>query len=270
MNPEDRIRAYLSTHQTGLQFSTVDQAVSQVKFNLFFGMSPLKDEEIRKIVVSWATIYCVGMLIGPQAASPPANPNAQSPGDPPNKSEMLDSVKKALSVVVEGVTLGPKGTNIVIKVTGVTANLKRGDKEISLGLSPGGTLDLKARSGPFNFEGTLATDKWEISLSFPRDSFIPDMSKLGKVFSEGEKSVRNLAVAASKVGSVDDARKMSALVKPDIAAVQEAADALSAISDHPKGGGYSFGVKIGSPDPLPGQQGMPGGYQGTIVFTYTF
>ena len=30
----------------------------------------------------------------------------------------------------------------------------------------------------------------------------------------------------------------------------------------------SFGFKIGSPDALPGQEGMPCGVQGQVVFTY--
>jgi hypothetical protein len=32
----------------------------------------------------------------------------------------------------------------------------------------------------------------------------------------------------------------------------------------------SFGFTVGSPDPLPGQQGIPPGVQGTIVFSYVF
>ena len=110
-----------------------------------------------------------------------------------------------------------------------------------------------------------------VSPTFGRDSAVPDMSKLGKVFSEGEKSIRNLAAEASKFNNIEDAKKIGALVKPDIKAVQEAAEALSAIADHPKGGGFSFGFKFGSPDPQPGAnpEAMPPGWQSTIVFTYT-
>lgn len=273
MNPEDRIRAYLSGNQSKLQYLSLDQIVGQVKLNVFFGMSPLKDDAILDIIKRWAMIFLPTLLLSPGTinglgGSP--SPGDAPPSAPSSTSDMLDSVKKAVSAIADGVTLGNDKQNVVIKVTGATAKLKRGDSDVSLGISWGGTLEMNAHSGPFYFNGTLAKDKWEISLTFPRDSSIPDMSKLGDVFRAGEKSVRNLAAAASKISSVDDAKKISALVKPDISAVQEAADALSSIADHPSGGGISFGFKLGSPDPSPGETGMPRGYQGTIVFTYTF
>ena len=273
MNPEDRIRAYLSGNQSKLQYLSLDQIVKQVKLNVFFGMSPIQDDAILAIIKRWAMFNLPTLLLSPGTAngagsSPPSPGGPQSA--PSSTSDMLDAVKKAVSTVADGVTLGSDKQNVVIKVTGATANLKRGNNEVSLGISWGGTLEMNAHSGPFYFNGTLAKDKWEISLTFPRDSSIPDMSKLGDVFRAGEKSVRNLADAASKISSVDDAKKISALVKPDISAVQEAADALSSIADHPSGGGISFGFKLGSPDPMPGETGMPKGYQGTIVFTYTF
>jgi hypothetical protein len=35
-------------------------------------------------------------------------------------------------------------------------------------------------------------------------------------------------------------------------------------------GGVSFGFKLGSPQPGPGEQNMPAGVQGTVVFSYVF
>jgi hypothetical protein len=52
--------------------------------------------------------------------------------------------------------------------------------------------------------------------------------------------------------------------------VQDAGEAASGIAAGPKDGGISFGFKVGSPQPGPGQQGIPGGVEGSVVFTWVF
>ena len=152
----------------------------------------------------------------------------------------------------------------------MTANLKKGDSSASLGISWSGTLKAEAESGPFHFSGNLSKDKWEITLSLPQDTYIPDLSSLGKVFTEGEKAVGKMADATRSFSNISDAAKVGALIKPNVAAIQDAVDAVSGIADAPKKGGASFGFKLGSPDPGPGDQGIPRGVQGTVVFTYVF
>src|SRR5205807_1281972 len=127
-----------------------------------------------------------------------------------------------------------------------------------------------AESGPFHFSGNLSKDKWEITLSFPQDTYIPDLSSVGKVFREGEKAVGKMADATRSFNNISDAGKVGALIKPNVAAVQDAVEAVSGIAKAPKKGGASFGFKLGSPEPGPGQQGMPGGVQVSAVFTYVF
>jgi hypothetical protein len=268
VNPEERITTYLTTHRTGLESSTIDLVVKDVKLFVFYGMSPLSDEEIRKIVVRWASFNAIGLL-RPQTADPSAPPATGTPSATSN-SDLIDAVKKAISNINDGVTIGTKGANINIGVTGPTANLKKGDSSASLGISWGGTLKLDAESGPFHFSGNLSKDKWEITLSFPEDTYIPDLSSLGKVFSEGERAVGKMADATRSFNNISDASKIGALIKPNAAAVQDAVDAVSGIVKAPKKGGASFGFKLGSPEPGPGQQGIPGGVQGSVVFTYVF
>jgi hypothetical protein len=66
-----------------------------------------------------------------------------------------------------------------------------------------------------------------------------------------------MADATRRFNSIGDVRKVGALIKPNVSAVEDAVDAVSGIAKAPKKGGMSFGFKIGSPDPMPGQQGMP-------------
>jgi len=270
MSPEDRITAYLFAHKANIQNSKIADVVKNVKLSVFFGMTPpISDDAIRKVVVQWATFNAVGLLIDPSLAGS-TGPGA--PGQPsrPSDSALMDAVRRAITTVNDGVTIGKKGTNVNLGVTGLTANLKSGDKSASVGVSWTGTLKVQAESGPFHFEGNLSNDKWEITLSFPQDSYIPDLSTLGKVFQNGEKAVVKIADATATFSNLNDVRNIAALIKPNVDAVQDAVDAVSGLAKANKKGGPSFGFKIGSPESLPGQQGMPGGVQGTVVFTWVF
>ena len=165
---------------------------------------------------------------------------------------------------------GEMARTSILELRAPTANLKKGDNSVSLGISWGGTLKLDAESGPFHFSGTLSNDEWEITLRFPEDTYIPDVSSLGKVFREGERAVGKMADATRSFNNLGDTGKIGALVKPHAAAVQDAVEAVSGIAKAPKKGGASFGFKLGSPEPGPGEQGIPRGIQGSAVFTYVF
>src|SRR5437867_2556649 len=211
MDPEERITTYLFSHKASLQFSTIDLIVKDVKRLVFYGMSPISDDEIRKVVTQWAMINAVGLLLERPTVGPPALP-APGTASSASDSDLIDAVKKAISTVNDGVTIGKKGANINIGVTGFTANLKKGDKSTSLGISWGGTLKLDAESGPFHFSGNLSKDKWEITLSFPQDTYIPELSSLSKVFTEGEKAVGRMADATRGFSNISDASKIGALI----------------------------------------------------------
>ena len=79
-----------------------------------------------------------------------------------------------------------------------------------------------------------------------------------------------MADATRSFSNISDAGKIGALIKPHAAAVQDAVDAASGIAKASKQGGASFGFKVGSPEPGPGEEGIPRGVQGSVVFTYVF
>lgn len=267
MNPETKIKAYLDANKGSLRFLRIPQIVEQIKLFVFFGACPIADEEVRKIVAAWAIFNPVWLLPEPLASG-----GIPAPGPllPAQDSELIDRIKKIVETVGSGVTLGRAQRNINIKVTGLTANLKRGDNSLSFGVSWTGTLGVEAKSGPFNFSGSLASDKWELKLSFPDDAPVPSLAALSDVFSKGERAVRNIAVATRQFNNLSDTGKIGVLVKPDISAVQSAVEAASGIPSAERRSGKSFGFSLGSPEPGPGEQGIPRGVQGTIVFTYWF
>ena len=216
MKPEDRIVAYLFAHKAAFQYSTMDIVVKDVKLSVFYGMSQMSDEGIRKVVAQWAVVNAVGLLVtvptgGSGAPAPPGTL-------PTTDSEFIDAVKKAVSTINDGVTVGKKGANVNIGVTGLTGNLKSRDNIASLrALLDGETWSFGAESGPFHFQGELSSDKSRRSHSSSPPDYLypPDLSTLGKVFSEGEKAVRQDGRDATRrLNNISDARKVGALVKP--------------------------------------------------------
>jgi hypothetical protein len=266
---EDRITTYLNSRRSNIESSSIEQVVKDVKQSVFFGMSPVADEEIRKTVSRWAMFNAVGLLVTPPAGSSAGTP---APGRRPaqSDSELVDAVKKAIATINNGVTIGKTGANVKLGVTGLTANLKSGEASVSAGVSWTGTLKLAATSGPVHFQGTLSKDQWELTLSFPQGTYVPDLSSLGKVFSEGERAVGKLVDATRSFTSVSDTGKIGALIKPHAAALQNAVEATRGVAGASEKGGPSFGFKVGSPQPGPGEQGIPNGVEGSVVFTYVF
>jgi hypothetical protein len=155
VKPEARITQYLFAKKAKIQFSTIDLVVKDVKLSVFYGMSPIPDDAIREIVAHWAVVNAAGLLLRQPAGGSPPTPPPGTPSTAPD-SALLDEVKKAVSTVVDGVTIGKKGANVNIAVSGLTANLKKGETSATLGVSWGGTLKLDAASGAFHFSGSLA------------------------------------------------------------------------------------------------------------------
>jgi hypothetical protein len=79
-----------------------------------------------------------------------------------------------------------------------------------------------------------------------------------------------MAEATRSFKSIEDARKVGALIKPHAEAAKGAVEALGGIMKADKKGGASFGFKLGSPPAGPDADKPPPGVQGTIVFTYVF
>src|SRR5262249_50215266 len=107
------------------------------------------------------------------------------PPSPTPDSDFIDAVKKAITTVSNGVTIRKGAGSVNIGVSGLTANLKQCDSSASVSISLGGTLGLRANSGPFHFSSALSKDNWDITVTFRQYSPGPDLSTLGKLFSDG-------------------------------------------------------------------------------------
>ena len=261
--PPDEVRwkvhAYLDKQKKRLPLMSVDAAMLEVRIWVVEAKG-VSDTDLRSMVVGY---YLLNSVRLPALTTP--NPLASRLAD----ADIVKAVRAAMTVAVNGIDIGHEGGKINISVTGVTGELTKGDAKLSMGVSWGGTLSLEAAKGPFHFSGELSKDSWSVTLSYPADTAVPDMSKLGGVFGESEKAMRGIIGATKGFSHARDIPKVVGNMTPYMKPVGEAIEAVKGIAKAPANG-PSVGIKFGSPDPMPGQTGMPGGIQATVTITWTF
>ncbi|MCP5424133.1 MAG: hypothetical protein H6970_03590 [Gammaproteobacteria bacterium] len=259
MDPKEQailgVQVYLDRNKARLQWMTVDFILWEAR--LFVpNLTLIPDSELRLIVAVWRS------LNGPMYPMPVSPP--QSPAD----SKIIEAAKKGLSTVIEGVDIKHGAGKINISVTGLTAELKKGDARLAAGVSWGGTLGLEAEAGDFHLTGELSSERWSVTLSYPEDTSIPDLTRLGKVFGEGESAMRKVIGATAGFRNLNDISRVKESIKPQLQPLKDAVEAVKGIAKAKTG--PSFGITFGSPDPLPGETGIPRGIQGQAVLTWRF
>ena len=254
-----RIQSYLERNKLRLILMSTSFIVVEVR-SLVPGATLLREDDISSLVAVWMSFN--GPRVGPSPYAP-ASP-ASSDG------RMVEAVKNAVSTVIDGVDITRGAGKINISVSGLTAELKQGDRSLAIGTSWSGTLGLEATSGDFHLTGELSSDRWQIQLSYPGDTFIPNLSTLGKVFGEGEKAMRGIIGSTAGFRNLSDIPRITEAVKPHMQPVKDAVEAAKGIAKAQPKGGVSFGFSLGSPDPMPGQTGMPQGIQGQVTLTIRF
>jgi hypothetical protein len=246
-----KVNLYLDRIKARLPLMSIDSTVREVKLWVA-GAALLSDYDLRWIILGYHITHAI-ML--PQI-SPPDN-------------KLAESVKKTVKSVIDGVDIKRGNGRVNIGISGLTAELKKGTDAASIGISWGGSLSVEAARGNFHFSGELSQDRWELKLSYPQDTAIPNLSELGNVFGQGEQALVGIIGATKGISRLQDIPKIGADVKPYIQPVKDAAEAAQGIAQAPSRG-ISVGFSLGSPTPLPGQTGMPGGIQGKLTATFQF
>ena len=261
MDPLEKVKAdvhlWLFKNKDRLKYLSIDQIMAEALMYVH-NAALLPTVDLRVIIAIWAPLNLVTL--------PPVGP----PRLPSVNSKLIDTVKDAIGLVIDGVPIVTRGDGkISIGVQGLTAELKNGDKSLAVGVSLSRALSVEAKSGDFRLNAELSSNKWELKFTYPEENEIPDMSKLGKVFSEGGKAVVGIYGAAGQFGNLSDIPKVKAAVEPFIKPAKDAVAAVKGIAKA-KPGRLNFGFSIGSPDPMPGQQNISPGVQVVGVITLTF
>src|SRR5262249_4041657 len=121
-----------------------------------------------------------------------------------------------LSGVTGELTKGLSTSSLTVGPGGVTVKSEKPGGTVSAGVSWGGTLSVAGSKGNFYLTTSLSKDKWEVKLSYPSDTPIPDLSKLGQVFGEGEKSLREVVRTTSGISDLKDVRQKIDVISPQV------------------------------------------------------
>jgi hypothetical protein len=252
-----RVQTYLYANKTRLQYMTVDFIFGDVR-NFGPDSKDLADSELRATIAVWLSLNRALYTL-------PVTPSPTLPD-----SKVIDAVKKAVTTLIDGVDIarGNDG-NVNVSVFGLTANLAKGDTKLMANLSLGGTLSVATQKGDFHLAGELSAQQWKVTLSYPQDTYVPDLGKLGKTFGEGETAMREILGTVSGFKGIHDYQRVKKAIEPHMEKVTEAVDAVKSVAKKPAKN-VSFGFSVGSPEPQPGETGMPKGYQATATLTFWF
>ena len=255
MNPRAQINDYLEKNKNWLSGMSVDFIVMNVHIFVPQAFAQLQSSEVRSLVAFWRSThgpdFSSQLGVGPPSTNLPASPDGK----------LLDAVQKAITTVTDGVDIKHGNGKVNIGVGGLTAELTKGDAKLSAGVSWAGTLSVEAEKGDFHFSGDLSSSRWQIQLSFPEDTAVPDLTTLGKVFSQGEKAMGNIIGATASFKTLNDITGIKTAIAPNVQPVKDAVEAVQGIAKVPLRK-VDFGISFGSPDPRgPNRHAGRGGSQ---------
>jgi hypothetical protein len=241
------------------------------------------------------------IVLTPHAGAAPAAPEAAATpgasGAAAGESTLgKDVAAKMKEFFGEGVKVDVKGQNISVSITGVKTELKRwtgGKVEGKIGLT--GSVQLLTHVGNWHFvaEVTPYSGEWRVSLSYPRESWVPDATRIKTVMSKGIDAIDSMAAAGLDPKTMEalnagDFEALKNKFKPHVDPVKHAIEAATGVAEAvgaeqeakkagKKGPRVSAGLEFGSgwgpgapsPEGVKKPEG-PEGFHARGVITITF
>jgi hypothetical protein len=113
---------------------------------------------------------------------------------------------------------------------------------------PAGAARQVSERGEFHFEATIGADKWEMTFSFGSDTAVPHISRLDRVFSEGESALRHTTSKIGTFGNLSDVARIKDAIHPYTEPLSDAIEALKGIAQTPR---VSVGISASGPGTAP-------------------
>jgi len=262
MDPKEQIilniQLWLTTHKTEVRLATsLDSLVDQMRL-FVYGASQLSSDELKQVIVGWCKDNLVfGPMLGP--------PQVKQTSD----DEIKRSAKNGVQTQSDTPAVSHSGGKLVVKLTGLTAELKKGKFGAAAGMSWFGTASMEVSVGGLKLSGELSTTRWEVKLTYPDDPVTPDLSKLEKTVSEAEKSLWGAMNSLSGFSSVKDIPRVKTKMQPYVQPLKDAVEAIQGAASTPPTG-INFGLSVNSPNIAAGHSGIPPGYEVQGVITIRF
>lgn len=265
---ERPIREWLAANQSRLFGLSLNAIVAEVYRNVPAASGQGRGT-IEMLVREWASAH--GISLPPQsfiprpedAAIPPA-PAGRSLAD----SSIVSGVRSVIQTIVDGVGIERSHGYAKITVGGPTVGLRGHGLEASGTVSWSGGMSVETSYRGLHFSGSLAPDKWEMSLTFPSSSSIPDLTRVGEVFRQGESAMRAILAETATFESLDDIPAIGEAISPHLEPVKEAVRAAQGIAEAQPG--VSFGIAASGAGPSPEATAPPVGTTVVGVVTIVF
>lgn len=212
----------------------------------------------RQIAVEWGPFVIPGLEMVPGlGASWVTEPLLPAP--PGAEEEPGRDIAKDLEefFVGEGLEVKVRGEHILrLSMKGVTRTLHEAEgtkADITLGLT--GSLKLKVSRRNWNFAANVSpvSGAWELRLSFPRESWLPDVTRLKAIMDRGREAALAVGEAATdpatyraleRAQEFDDFTALFDRFSPYVDPIAYAIEAAQGFAEHE--GGPSFGIAVGS------------------------
>ena len=206
-----------------------------------------------------------GPSLFPIQPIPPAPASSSSIGD----SKLVKGLQSAFTVAVEGIGIDQSHGFAKVSVKGPTVGLRKGEFSALGRVSFTGTYTIEAKYGDLHFSGSLAADRWEMSLSYPGETPVPDAAMLSEVFKKGEASFLAVAAEAASFQALEDVSKIAAKAKPHVQPVVDAVTAAGGLMDAQRKR-VNVGISASGPGPSPVQGISPPASSVNLTLTYSF
>ena len=206
-----------------------------------------------------------GPALFPIQPIPPAPASNSSLAD----SKLVKGLGAAFSVAYEGIGIDQSHGFAKVSVRGATVGLRQGDFMTSSRLSFTGTYTVEAKYGDLHFSGSLSADRWEMSLSYPGDTPVPDMSSLAGVFEKGVSSFKAVAAEAATFEGPADVSRIADKAKPHVQPILDAVEAAGGIMEAQRKR-LNVGISASGPGPIPAPGISPASNSLQLTLTYSF
>lgn len=238
-----------------LQTMSVDQAMAEVR-KWVQRANQMSEGDLRSVVLGF---YLSQSMYVPGAAA------VYSPDS--STGQLVTEVKKAITLVMDGVPIVDNLTGkVTISVKGLTATSRRGGPTVNLGWT--GTLNAEITGGNFKLKNSLSRSGWSISLSYPKDAKVLDVTKVGKVFGAAGNTISRIMDETFMLSDVQDVRPKVGFISGYVEPIADAIGLAQGIATRPKLG-LSVSASVGSPA-KPGPAGQTGGVEGFLTLTYAW
>lgn len=270
------VRAWLQDNRDQLQMLSVAGIAARLRRQLPAAVG-LSDAELAALIEEWAATEGVALPRVSLLPEPgePAVPSVHGTRLALPDNALIDLVKQAISLAVNGVKLKREHGRANLAASGMTIELFDGDLRASGKVNVNGSFGFSSSFGPVHFGAELSAERWELKLSLGDEPELLESAELAEIFQRGEAALRQLAVAAVAQGGLASQEALLGAVEEQIEPLKAAIDTLGTITEanQPRvGASISLGPldPAGSPDSPPGSNPAAGGIELKASITIQF